>query len=73
MTGGTLRRGVKLSRGSYLEIDVNGVAWKITRSSGRSVKFEVNTSVGWVEIEAPPDDVAEIWKLIQDPALGDTH
>lgn len=71
MNGATLRRGVKLTRGSYLEIDVDGVGWKITRLEKGSVKFEVNTSVGWVRIDDPPTEVAQLWKLIREPAFGE--
>lgn len=70
----TLRKGVKLPRGSYLEIDVDGVAWKITRQDSGSVTFEIYTSLGYIAIDEPPESVTQLWTLINQPAQGkDPH
>lgn len=69
-----LRRGVKLARGSYLEVEIDGVTWRITRQDSGSVTFEVYTSLGYTEIQHPPVAVERIWELIRRPAEGkDPH
>lgn len=70
MGSATLRRGVKLQRGAYLEIEVDGVLWKITRQETGLVTFEVCTSIGYITIDSPPEAVTQLWKLVNEPAQG---
>lgn len=69
-----LKRGVKLPRGSYLEVEIDGITWRITRQDSGAVVFEVYTSLGYSEIAQPPQQVERIWELIRRPAVGkDPH
>jgi hypothetical protein len=65
-----LKKGVKLARGSYLEVDVDGLTWRITKQDSGSVIFELYTSLGYTEIERPPETVERLWELIRRPAEG---
>lgn len=65
-----LKRGVKLPRGSYLEIDVEGLTWRITKTDSGDVVFELYTSLGWKEIPHPAEPIQRLWELIKSPPVG---
>lgn len=66
----TLKRGVRLPRGSYLEIEVDGETWRVTKGEAGSVRFELKGLDGYSEIERPPEGVELLWDLIELEAVG---
>ena len=66
----TLKRGVRLPRGSYLEIEIDGETWRVTKGEAGSVTFELKGMGGYQEIERPPDGVELLWELIESEAVG---
>ncbi len=66
----TLKKGVRMPRGSYLEIEIDGVMWRITKETSGAVIFEVDTGIGMQEIDDPPEQVELLWALIDSEAIG---
>lgn len=66
----TLKRGARLPRGSYLEIEIDGVMWRITKGEAGSVRFEVKDLDGFIEVDRPPQEVELLWELIESDAAG---
>lgn len=66
----TLKRGVRLPRGSYLEIEVDGATWRVKRGEHGNVTFEILGFEGFAEVLNPPESVELLWELIESDAVG---
>ena len=65
-----LKRGARLDRGSYIEIEVDGLLWRITQKTNGTVFFEVFYENDFMLIEEPPAGIMRIWELVEGPAQG---
>lgn len=65
-----LKRGARLDRGSFIEIEVDGLLWRITQKTNGTVYFEVFYENDFMLIEEPPAGIMRIWELVEGSAQG---
>ena len=71
MAKARMKRGVRITDGAFLEIELDGVVWRITRMNSGLVKFECIENGEVYEISDPPAGIQRIWELCEEPAQGE--